>query len=183
MAARTDIDGRNVVLTGFMATGKSTVGRLVASRLRYAFVDTDRVIEERHGPIAQIFADGGEDRFRALEREVAQELAGLRSLVIATGGGLMLDAVSSHALSASGIVVALHASPEVIYRRVGGPRAGERRPLLAGPDPLGRITDLLAQRDEVYGRFPQVVTDDRHPAAIADEIVALVSASDQPQPR
>ena len=183
MTTRAAADGRNVVLTGFMATGKSTVGRLVAARLRYAFVDTDRVIEERYGPIRDIFADGGEERFRAIEREIAVELGALQALVISTGGGLMTDPVAADALSSTGHVVALTASAEVIYRRVGGPRAGERRPLLAGGDPLAIITALLDERAPVYAASPQVDTDDRHPAVIADEVVAIVTGDAHPQPR
>ncbi|MEC7384520.1 MAG: shikimate kinase, partial [Actinomycetota bacterium] len=82
---------RSVVLTGFMATGKSTVGRQLAARLRYGFVDTDRLIEERFGPVPEIFRTHGEERFRAIERELASELAALPALVIATGGGMLVD--------------------------------------------------------------------------------------------
>lgn len=164
----------NVVLTGFMATGKSTVGRVLAARLRYGFVDTDRIIEERHGPIPVIFAERGEAAFRALERALAEELAGLSSLVISTGGGMLLDPTVADVLSATGTVVCLTAEPEVILRRVGGARAGERRPLLAGGDPRARITELLAERAEAYRRFPQVATDGRPPTEIAIEIESLV---------
>ena len=82
---------RSVVLTGFMATGKSTVGRQLAARLRYGFVDTDRLIEERFGSIPEIFRTQGEERFRAIERELASEIAALPALVIATGGGMLVD--------------------------------------------------------------------------------------------
>ena len=164
----------NVVLTGFMATGKSTVGRVLAARLRYGFVDTDRIIEERHGPIPAIFAERGETAFRALERALAEELAGLSSLVISTGGGMLLDPIVAEMFSATGTVVCLTAEPDVILKRVGGARAGERRPLLAGADPRTRITELLTERAEAYGRFPQVATDGRPPTEIAVEIEALV---------
>jgi shikimate kinase len=82
---------RNVVLTGFMGTGKTTVGRLLAERLGYGFVDTDALIVARHGPIAEIFAGRGEGEFRRLEAEVAAELADRTGLVIATGGRMLLD--------------------------------------------------------------------------------------------
>jgi shikimate kinase len=164
----------NVVLTGFMATGKSTVGRVLAARLRYGFVDTDRIIEERHGPIPRIFDEQGEGAFRALERSLAEELAGLSSLVISTGGGMLLDPEVADVMSSSGVVVCLTAEPEVILRRVGGARAGERRPLLADDDPLGRILELLAERSAAYGRFPQVATDGRTPTEIAMAIEAVL---------
>ena len=121
---RGDAGQPNVVLTGFMATGKSTVGRLVAAGLRYGFVDTDRMIEERHGSIPEIFASDGEEHFRAIERGIAEELAELSALVISTGGGLMLDASAGPTLAASGRVFCLTARVETIWKRVGGPRAG-----------------------------------------------------------
>ncbi|MCY4663604.1 MAG: hypothetical protein OXC00_02945, partial [Acidimicrobiaceae bacterium] len=78
---------KNVVLTGFMGTGKTTVGRILAEHLGFDFVDTDAVIESRAGPIPEIFERAGEPGFRELERSVARELAGRTGLVIATGGG------------------------------------------------------------------------------------------------
>lgn len=164
----------NVVLTGFMATGKSTVGRLVAAGLRYGFVDTDRMIEERHGPIPELFASEGEEQFRAIERGIAEELAELSALVISTGGGLMLDVDAGPTLAATGRVFCLTASVETIWKRVGGPRAGERRPLLAGDDPRGRIEALLAERTPRYAAFEQITTDDRRPSDVAEEIVELM---------
>ncbi len=164
---------RNVILTGFMATGKSTVGRTLAARLRYGFVDTDRVIEDRNGPIPMIFSERGEAEFRRLERAVAVELSSFSSLVIATGGGLMLDPVSAEALASSGFVVCLTASPKAILRRVGGPSAGARRPLLAVNDPEARIRELMNERAPAYKRFPQVSTDGRTPSEVADRIMEL----------
>jgi shikimate kinase len=164
----------NVILTGFMATGKSTVGRMLAARLRYGFVDTDRVIEDRHGQIPVIFSEHGEAEFRRIERSLAIELAGFSSLVISTGGGLMLDQTSAGALAASGLVVCLTASPKVILRRVGGLNAGDRRPLLAGADPEARIRELLAEREQAYSRFLQVSTDGRPPSEVADEIARML---------
>lgn len=165
---------RNLILTGFMATGKSTVGRMLAARLRYGFVDTDRVIEDRNGPIPVIFSERGEAEFRRLERAVALELAAFSSLVIATGGGLMLDLVSADALAGSGLVVCLTASPTTILRRVGGPRAGERRPLLAVDDPEAKIRELMNERASAYQRFAQVSTDGRTLTEVADHIMDLV---------
>ena len=88
----------NVVLTGFMGTGKTTVGRLLADLLGYEFVDTDEVIEQRYGPIETIFRERGEDAFRTIEREVAGELAGADRRVISTGGRMMLDPVIAETL-------------------------------------------------------------------------------------
>ena len=161
----------NVVLTGFMGTGKSTVGRLLAELTGRAFVDTDAVIEERHGPIPEIFATRGEDAFRALERELAAELAERDGLVIGTGGRLLLDPANAAALERTGRVFCLTASVDTILRRVapGGQAAG--RPLLAGGDARERIVALLAERAAGYGRFEQVDTDGRSPREVVDEIL------------
>lgn len=165
---------RNVVLTGFMGTGKTTVGQLLAERLRYEFVDTDVVIIERHGPIPQIFAEHGEARFRELEREVVGELAARDGLVISTGGGLMADTANADVLGATGEVFTLVASVDTIFERVGGDDAATKRPLLAASDARERVTDLLAQRASAYGRFIQVDTDGRSPDEVADEIASTV---------
>src|SRR5262245_28356809 len=133
----------NVVLTGFMGTGKTTVGRLLADLLGYEFVDTDELIERRYGPIETIFRDRGEEEFRAIERNLAAELAGRDGLVISTGGRMMLDPSIASTLGAGSRVFCLVASPETIAARV---LDGPARPLLAGPDPLARIRELLAER-------------------------------------
>lgn len=168
---------KNVVLTGFMGTGKTTVGRLLAAHLGYRFVDTDVVIESRHGAIPEIFATHGEEHFRELERDLARELAGESRLVVATGGRLMLDATNAAALGKSGRVFCLVASAEEVLRRVGDDE-GPARPLLAAADRLRRIVSLLAEREAGYGRFEQVETEGRSPDEIvADLIVRLETAS------
>lgn len=165
----------NIVLTGFMGTGKSTVGRRLAERLGRAFVDTDELIEARHGPIEAIFAEHGEARFRAIEREVAAELGRRRGLVVATGGRLLLDPQNTASLGATGIVVCLHAEVGTLVDRLAGD-AG-RRPLLGGDDPEGRIRALLAERAAGYGRFPQVRTDGLTPEEVADAVLGIVGAA------
>jgi shikimate kinase len=162
---------RNVVLTGFMGTGKTTVGRALADRLEREFVDTDRLIEERYGPIPTIFAEHGEDAFRRYERDVASELADRRRLVIATGGRMMIDAANAQRLGATGDVVCLVASLDTILDRVDVDGAGATRPLLRGDDVRTRVADLLAERTEAYGAFLQVDTDGRTPDEVAVAIV------------
>jgi len=164
----------NIVLTGFMGTGKSTVGRLLAARLGRPFVDTDAVIEARHGPIPAIFAEHGEDRFRAIEREVAREVAAERGQVVATGGRMLLDPANEAALGATGVVVCLHAPVEDLVARLAG--EADQRPLLAGDDPAARIRALLAERAAAYARFPQVDTGGRTPDQVADAVLAIVTA-------
>ena len=118
--------GENVILTGFMGTGKTTAGRLLAEKLSREFIDTDAMIAGRAGqPIAEIFSEQGEARFRRLERELAAELAGQRDLVIATGGRMMLDPGSAALLGATGPVFSLSAEPDHLVTRLandGDPR-------------------------------------------------------------
>ncbi len=139
-------DSRNVVLTGFMGTGKTTVGRLLAEQLGYEFVDTDQVIEQRHGKVADIFRERGEEVFRTIEREVASELADRRRLVISTGGRMMLDPLNVTSLSRHGRIFCLVANPDAIFERLAGDPSQSERPLLSGPDPRRRIVELLAER-------------------------------------
>lgn len=166
----------NVVLTGFMGTGKTTVGRLLAERLGFEFVDTDQLIEQRHGPIPAIFREHGEGEFRRLERAVADELAGRSGLVISTGGRLLLDAANAARLGASCHVFCLTASIDTILDRVGADGAAAERPMLAGPDVRRRVTELLAERAPAYARFEQVDTGTISPAAVVDQIVTRLTA-------
>lgn len=160
------------MLTGFMGTGKSTVGRRLAERLGHEFVDTDELIEARHGPVPQIFTEHGEARFREIEREVAAELAGRDGLVVSTGGRLLLDPANADALGAHAVVVCLVASVDELVRRLSD--EAEQRPLLADGDPRARIEELLAERRVGYGRFPQVDTDGRTADEVADAVLALL---------
>lgn len=162
---------QTIVLTGFMGTGKTTVGRLLAARTGRVFVDTDELIVWRAGKsIADIFADEGELAFRSYEAAVAQELSGRDGLVIATGGRLMLDPDNAQALSHNNQVICLTASPEEILARIQAD--GPRRPLLAVDDPAGQIQRLLTKRATFYGQFRQLSSSGRSPAelcaAIAD---------------
>ena len=165
----------NVVLTGFMGTGKTTVGRALADLLGFDFVDTDQVIEADHGPIPIIFAEQGEAAFRTIESRVADDLARRSGLVIATGGRLMLDPDNASTLEASGLVFCLTAPVGVILDRVLGDGTAHR-PLLDDDDPGGSITELLSERRAAYERFEQVDTEDRSPAEIAADIHARLPA-------
>jgi shikimate kinase / 3-dehydroquinate synthase len=169
-------DSRNIVLTGFMGTGKTTVGRLLAERLGYEFVDTDQVLEERHGRISEIFRTRGEDAFRRLERELAAELADRDGLVIATGGRLMLDPENVANLSRKGRVFCLVATPDEILDRVTSDTASTERPLLSVPDPRQRIIELLAERGADYRRFAQLPTDAVSTDAVAAGLATLATS-------
>jgi shikimate kinase len=164
----------NIILTGFMGTGKTTVGRLLAQRLQRPFTDTDDLIVARDGrAVADIFAQDGEAAFRAWERTVALELAQQDGLVIATGGRLMLDEENAAALSASGQVFCLTAVPQTILARV---QDDARRPLLNVPNPAERIAFLLEARREGYGRFPQIHTDGKTAEQVTTEIIHTLQA-------
>lgn len=166
-------DRPNVILTGFMGTGKTTVGRLVADRLGYEFVDTDEIIEQAHGPIRELFVEQGEAMFREIERGVAARLATRRGLVIASGGGMMVDESNVSLLAATGTVVCLTAHVDTIIDRAITP-GGPVRPLLAGADPRTRVDELLVARAYAYGRFAQVETTNSTPNEVADAVVELV---------
>ncbi len=142
---------KNIILTGFMATGKSSVGRRLAEVLNYKFLDTDKLIEEKTGKsIAQIFKEKGEACFRQLEGDVLEELGGAERVVIATGGGMITGKANYHRLQKLGPIICLQASPEVILERAG--KKKDQRPLLKVPDPLEQIIALLGARDYAYAR-------------------------------
>jgi shikimate kinase len=138
----------NLALIGFMGTGKSSIGRLVAEQLRFAFIDTDELIENEIGrSIPDIFALQGEAAFRKYERDVVNALSTRRNTVIATGGGLVADPSNLASLKSHALVVCLWASPETIWERV---RSQSHRPLLQTSDPQARIRELLEQRGPAY---------------------------------
>jgi len=140
-----------IILTGFMATGKSEVGRRLARALGCPFVDIDGLVEAAAGrSVADVFAGEGEVGFRARERAAVEQACAVRDAVVATGGGTLLDADNRRRLAEVGLVICLTADPEEIVKRIGDPAS---RPLLAGTrngDRLVRIRELLGQRAAVY---------------------------------
>jgi len=167
----------NIVLTGFMGSGKTTVGKMLAKRLDYEFVDTDELIEIRSGTsIPAIFRDKGEDAFRDMEREIARELAGRSGVVISTGGRMMLDPENARMLSQHGRVFCLVATPEEILERVRRD-ADHQRPLLDVANPIERIVELLDQRRDGYGRFTQWQTSDKTPEDVTRNLIGAVAAN------
>ena len=171
----TSFKKQNIILTGFMGTGKTTVGKLLAGLLNYAFVDTDVLVEASDGrSIPKIFAESGEAAFRQMEQEIARALAEQTGLVVSTGGRMMLDPANVAALGENGRILCLTATPETILARVLADGVGER-PLLAVPDPHQRIQDLLEERREKYQQFPQIITDNLTPQEIAHKIFASLA--------
>ncbi len=139
---------RNIVLTGFMGTGKSTAGKLAADRLDLEFVDTDEIIQSRmQKTVSDIFLNYGEEYFREKEKQIIREYAGRSSQVIATGGGAVLNPENMDNLRMNGLIILLKARPEVIYRNVS---KSSNRPLLKSQNPLERIKELLEKRDSFY---------------------------------
>ena len=141
---------RNIVLVGFMGSGKTSVGRELAKRLGWSFVDTDELIERMAGKsVPAIFQEDGEPYFRDLESEAIRVAVGCPRAVLATGGGAVLRAENMALLKACGLVVLLDAEPEELYRRVVEEGS---RPLLEVPDPLARIRELLEFRRPYYAQ-------------------------------
>jgi shikimate kinase len=149
--------GGNIFLIGMMGAGKTTVGRMLARRLKLRFVDSDREIEARCGvKIPVIFEIEGEAGFRAREALAIEALAAMQGVVLATGGGAVLAEQNRRCLAARGTVVYLSAKPEDLYERV---RHDRNRPLLAGGEPLARLRELHVQRDPLYRSVADIVLE------------------------
>lgn len=164
----------NIILTGFMGTGKSTIGSALAARLGATFIDTDQLIEQRNNcQIAEIFARQGESAFRQMEAGVALELADRRGLVIATGGGFFTNQENIRILLQNGRIFCLTATPQEILCRVK--KQEQLRPLLQHPNPLERINQLLLEREPVYRQFPQIPTSGQTVEQVVSAIINLLT--------
>jgi shikimate kinase len=151
----------NLYLVGFMGTGKTTVGRAVALKLGFRALDSDHEIERMMGKsVAQIFAAEGEPAFRALERTFVESGHPDRAMVVACGGGLVVQPGLLGLLQARGVVICLHATLTTILQRVGQTRT---RPLLNVEDPEARLRRLFAEREEIYKRAGTVILTDLRP--------------------
>ena len=151
----------NIALIGFMGTGKSTVGRLVADSLHFEFLDTDELIEVRAGKaIAAIFAAEGEPAFRMQERKVVEELNTRQRTVISCGGGMGANAANLATLKEHALVICLWASPEKIWERV---RTQTHRPLRKEADPLAKIRSLLTVREPIYKQADVLLNTELRP--------------------
>ena len=162
----------NIILVGFMGTGKSATGKIVARRLEYKFLDMDSMIEERQGrTISSIFATDGEPAFRAMECDLIKELCELRNLVVAAGGGVVVNPENVEDFNRTGVVICLHASPSTILARV---KVESHRPLLEDGDKAKRILELLESRKALYDAIPyRVDTTYLSPEGAADKVIEL----------
>ncbi len=150
----------NIVLIGFMGSGKTSIGRLVAQRLGFQFIDTDAVIVERAGrQIPEIFSQHGEPWFRDQESAALRSLGIIQRAVISTGGGIVLRPENRDLLQELGFVVWLTASEDVIFERVS---RNKKRPLLQTADPRQTVHDLLEQRRPLYTGTAQFTVDSTH---------------------
>lgn len=167
------MDYNNVVLIGFMGTGKSTVGLALADKLGWRFVDADREIEQKEGrPIPQIFSEDGEDYFRSVESAVIAEIMQGRRQIISMGGGAVLAPVNREEMSRNGLVIALTASLQTIVQRV---RTDQNRPLLQG-NVEERVAALMEQRKNAYDFADIHINTDELPVqGVVDQIVEAAS--------
>ncbi|MFP6893984.1 MAG: shikimate kinase [Opitutales bacterium] len=162
----------NLYLVGFMGTGKSAVGRRVAEKLGFHFMDVDQAIEEEEGlSITQLFAQSGEEAFRELERNFIESGHPDSNCVVSCGGGLSVPDGMPELLKKKGVAVCLWATPEVIYERTKG---NSTRPLLNVTDPLSSIRKLLEQREPRYRATGNLVsTVDRGLAAVTEAVLRV----------
>jgi len=166
---------KNIVITGFMGTGKSVVAKELARKLKMEFIDMDRIIEEGHGiSIADIFSRYGEKYFRAQENKLVKELSQKENMVIATGGGTFLFPDNTGILSQKGKIICLYADSQTIYKRV---KRKNDRPLLKRGNVLSEINRLLEERKKIYDNIKwKIDTTNLNIQEVTDKIIALLKS-------
>ena len=162
----------NLILVGFSCSGKTTLGRNVARRLRLNFVDTDRYIEEMAGrTIPEIFREDGETAFRALESEAISRIMAEQNQVVSTGGGAFVNLDNRAKLRTGNLVIHLQVRPETVVDRLRNSKSGRPRPLLDSADPLERVMELMAERKEAYSAAHVTIgVDDRSRYELVGEL-------------
>lgn len=170
------VGARNIILEGFMGSGKSTIASILADKLDMDLVDTDEAIEEAEGrKISEIFARDGEEAFRDMETELLQTIVSEHwsEMIISLGGGLPMREVNRELLKKAGKVVLLTATPDTVYERL---KDDTTRPLLQSEDPKARIRELHTSRRNQYEAAADIVveTDDRTPEEIAELIIEMI---------
>ena len=162
----------NIILVGFMGTGKTSVGRRLSLRLRMTYVDTDEIIEQTTGRrITDIFAQHGESYFRELESEAVRKVSDLDEHVISTGGGVVLRTRNLEILKRNGVVFSLTATSEEIWARVKGET---HRPLLRAPNPVEKIREMLKAREAYYALADYIIqTDGVSIGQVTNEVIEV----------
>jgi len=162
----------NVVLTGFMGTGKSSAARELSRILGRKIIDIDSEIEKKGTPISEIFRIEGEPYFRDVETAMVKEVSANRSVIISTGGGVVLRKENMDALRRTGIIICLEATPETILERTS---KTTERPLLQVQDPLGKIRELLTAREACYKDADLTInTEGKNPREVAEHILEKI---------
>jgi len=163
----------NIIITGFMGTGKSVVAKQLAQKLKMEFIDMDQIIEERHGmSITDIFTRYGENYFREQENKLVKKLSQKENMVIATGGGTLLSSDNTRILSQKGKIICLFADSQVIYNRV---KRKNNRPLIKGNNILNKINHLLEERKKIYNDIKwKIDTTNFTIQEVVDKIINLL---------
>jgi shikimate kinase len=176
------VRGERIFLTGFMGSGKSTIGPILANTIGYEFVDIDKAIEQREGKtINEIFMERGESVFRSLERDLIITVSARDHVVVSLGGGTITDPENFRLISTSGIVVYLKATPEQIFKRLHNKRdrpvlTDVRGKLLSGEELRQRIQELYLKREPFYSRADVTVeTSEKRVGITVDQIVKKLS--------
>ncbi|MBN2154269.1 MAG: AAA family ATPase [Candidatus Lokiarchaeota archaeon] len=165
----------NICLVGFMGTGKTRAGRIVAERTGKEFVETDAMIEAAaKKPITRIFSEDGEIRFREMEIAAVKQAASMENAVFSLGGGAVLNAINMLYMKQSSVVICLTARPDVLFKRLADEER-DKRPLLAKPNPKAEIERLLAFRAPFYSAATALVVDTSTMTIgeVVDEVVLL----------
>jgi shikimate kinase len=168
----------NIVLIGYRGAGKSTVGRRLGTLTQKEFVDTDDLLEERQGAgISEIVESLGWEHFRAMEKRIIEEISNGDNLVIAAGGGVVLDPANVISLKKNGLVIWLKAAQQVLYKRMDlDPRTKASRPTLTGKGALEELEDIIAYREPFYEEAADIQFDtaDLGVEEVAKSILLLV---------
>jgi len=166
---------KNIIITGFMGTGKSVIAKELARKLKMEFIDMDQIIEEGQGmSISDIFTRYGENYFRVQENKLVKEMSQKENTVIATGGGTLLSSDNRKMLGQAGEIVCLYTDSRTIYNRV---KRKNDRPLLKGENVLGKISRLLEERKKRYDNIKwKIDTTGLNIQEVTNKIIALLKS-------
>jgi shikimate kinase len=168
----------NIILVGYRGSGKSAVGNRLAARLQMRFVDTDDLIEERQGvPISDIVKSHGWDHFRKLEKGMIEEVSKENDLVIAPGGGAVLDTDNVNALKRSGLIIWLKADQQTLLKRIQKDQSSStRRPTLTGKGTLEEIEETISEREPFYEKASeiQINTSKLNVEAVVEHLLTII---------